>query len=311
MKPDSFIHFSQRSRAVVIGLLAIIMAGLAFFILNSREPTYQKKGLSAWIWQLNEGDADQRQAALGAMRMLDKSAVPILVARLGQRDGRPKQALISLIGHFSPSLSDRYISVEVERGYAANVLGALGPSAQAAVPALVAASRETNFCAARAMAALIQIRQDRTDSLTLPAAETRNLTNWIETAEILLCLRSNVQTSADAMVTAIGTNTTERFEIVEALGKNTRAPSASVLLLQGLLKDKEPGIRVNVLNMLIMQRAFAKAARQDILLCTNDSDANVRANATYALLLAFPEETTPSASVTKAGSTKPQQVKPK
>jgi hypothetical protein len=133
------------------------------------------------------------------------------------------------------------------------------------------------------------VRRPHERSLPLPPAKISNLTNWLQSAEILLSLGSNVQASADEMVVAIGNNNAERFRIVETLGQNKLERDASVLLLRGLLKDKEPGIRANVLNMLIMQRHFAQAARPDILQLTNDQNAMVRANATHALLCAFPE----------------------
>lgn len=306
MKLGLRIGLCRHRRASLLGALAIILCCLFFWALASHEPVYQKKGLSRWIRQLNESDADGREAAVVAIRAMENRAVPALIARLPERDGRLRKALISFTGHF-PSLRDRYISVEVERGYAASALGAIGLAAKAAIPALITASMDTNsFCAARAKAALIQIGQGRAESVALPAPETWNLTNWLQRAETLLALGSNVQASADEMVAAIGTNNTRRFEIVEALGWNNREPHASVLLLRGLLKDKEPGIRMNVLNMLISQRAFARGARKDVLQCTNDSDANVRANARFALLFAFPEQASSDTSTKDADSTEPK-----
>jgi hypothetical protein len=243
---------------------------------------------------MNEGDAEAREVAAAAIRTMGERAVPSLTARLARRDGRQRHLLMSLsrrLPSIRPSTRDRYISIEAERGYAASALGVIGPAAKAAIPALITASLETNsFCAARARAALIQIRQEPTESVVLPSAETRNLTNWLQQAQVLLALGSNVQASADSMVAAIGTNIVEQFQIVEALGRNHREPDASVMLLRGLLKDSNSGIRANVLNMLIMQRTFAQPARGDILQCTNDPDAGVRANADYALLFAFPKQ---------------------
>jgi len=131
-------------------------------------------------------------------------------------------------------------------------------------------------------------------SLILPLAAIPNLTNWLQSAEMLLSLGSNVQASADEMVAAIGDNHAQRFAVFEALGRNKREPKASVLLLRGLLSDKEPGIRGNVVNMLIMQKQFAQTARPEILQLTNDPDANVRGNAAFALRFAFPDNGTPA-----------------
>lgn len=281
---------SRRQRAILAGLAGTGLVCLFFCILHSREPVYQKKGLSMWVRQLSEGDAGQRQEAFTAIRAMGEPAVPVLSSALRPRDARLRGLLISFTGHFL-SMRDKYISVEAERGYTASALGAIGPAARAAIPALLQASNDTNsFCAARAKAALIQIRQDARGSVALPSPETRNLTNWLEAAEVLLCLGSNVQASAQDMVEAIGASHAQRFEIVEALGKNGCEPNASVLLLRGLLKDKEPGIRMNVLNMLMMQRTFAKACRKDVIQCTNDPNASVRANARIALMFDFPEQ---------------------
>jgi len=315
MKPNLVPGFQRHRTAILLGSLTLAVGCACFWIFRPREPVHEGRTLSMWVRQLNEGDADQRQAAVEAVRAMDSRAVPALIARLAPREGRLRDSFIWAYRHLPsihPSVRDRYISADVERGYVANALGAIGPTARAAIPALIAASMDTNsFCAARAKAALIQIRQDWTASLALPRAETRNLTNWLQTAEILLTLGSNVQASADRMVAAIGTNNAQRFQIVEALGRNNGEPNASVVLLRGLLKDKEPGVRGNVLNMLIMQRAFAKAARKDILQCTNDSDASVCANARFALLFAFPEQGASEISTKDADSTKTQSMERK
>jgi hypothetical protein len=196
---------------------------------------------------MNEGDTDQRLEAVAAIRAMGNRVLPHLIARLAPRDGRQREFLRWLDRH-TPSmragLPDRHISIEAERGYAASALGVIGPAAKAAVPALLTASLQTNsFCGIRAKAALIQIRREPTDELTLPRAEIGNLTNWLERAEILLALGSNIQASADTMVAAIGTRTDEKFKIVEELGRNNREPDASVMLLRGLLKDSNWGIR--------------------------------------------------------------------
>ena len=300
----NFAFRLQRHRAVIlVGLLTLAAGCACLWIFPWREPVHEGRTLSFWVKQLNEGDADRRHAAVAALRAMHSQAVPALVAGLEPRDGRLRNSLNWVCRHLPsirPSVRDRYLSVDVERGYAADALGAIGPTAKAAVPALIAASADSNsFCAARAKAALIQIRQDWAHSPVLPPTETRNLTNWLQNAEILLALGSNVQASANGMVAAIGTNNAQRFEMVEALGTNRREPSASVVLLRGLLKDHEPGIRANALNMLIMQSAFASAASADILPCVNDPDASVRANAKFALAFAFPEQV-PSGAVSKS-----------
>ena len=294
MKPGIPIVLRRHHRAALVGALAVILYCAFFLTLDLlREPVYHQKSLSRWVRQLNEGDADGREAAVAAIRAVEKRAVPILIAQLPERDEPLGRALIWFSGHFL-SLRHRYLPLEVERGYAASALGALGPVAKVAIPALVAASMDTNsFCAARAKAALVQIGQDRAELMALPSPETRNLTNWLQRAEILLALGSNVQASAGEMVAAIGSDHARRLDIVEVLGRNNREPIASVLLLRGLLKDKEPGVRMNVLNMLCMQGGFAWGTRKDILQCTNDPDPNVRANARFALLYEFPERAIP------------------
>ena len=290
-------------RALLLGVLAVVLACLALRAITSHEPVYNGKSLSMWVRQMNEGDAAGRETAVAAIRAMGDRAVPALIARLRERDGRLTTMLISFLASHIPSQADRYISVEVERGYTASALGAMGPVAKAAIPSLVTARMATNsFCAARARAALIQIGQDRGAPETLPAAATSNLTNWLQQAETLLSLGSNVQQGADEMVAAIGKDNARRFMIVEALGRNDREPNASVMLLRGLLRDKEPGIRGNVLNMLMLQRRFARGARQDILQCTNDPNTGVSANARFALLFVFPEQAGSAPSIRDPGS---------
>lgn len=311
MKPSATTGHSRQRRTLKVGLSVIILACISFWALNSHEPVFQKKNLSTWIRQLNEGNADEREAAVAAVRAMKEPAVPALITLLKPRNGRPRNALIWLDFHF-PSLRDKHIPVEIERGYAASGLGAIGPYAKDAIPALITASKDTNsFCAAKSKAALIQIRQDMTDFPALPPAKTVNLTNWLQNAEILLSLGSNVQASADNMVLAIGNNNAQRIEMLEMLGRNNREPNASVLLLRGLLADKEPGVRGNVLNMLMMQRVFAKAARNDIVQCTNDANANVRNAAVYALWLVFPEQAASVTSNKGPDLTEPQAMQRK
>jgi hypothetical protein len=282
----------MKTKWMLLGL--VIPLGIILWVTRPRpkEPTYQGIGLASWVRQLNEGDDSSRHAAALAIRVIDQQAVPSLIRELAPRDGRLRDLVMRIdrrLPRTQIPAQERFLSIEAERGYAAKALGVIGPGAKASVPALLKMSFETNsFCAARARAALIQICGEPKDSLTLPATELDHLTNWLQQGEILLCLGSNITTSAECMAAEIGRNKANRFQIVESLGRNKREPDASVLLLRALLKDSESALRQNVVNMLIMQRSFARSSRADLLECAkNDDEAGVRAHAEAALRFVF------------------------
>jgi hypothetical protein len=268
--------------------IGLMVVGLAAWMLFTPEPAYHGKPLSHWVRLQNEGTPSERNEATTALRHMGETAVPRLVDRLNRQDSRLGRIIDAFASRFGiQRLADSHQAGADLRRHAANALGEIGPAARVAIPALEAASHRANSgCAASATAALIKIRGEQTNSLSLALLANGNLTNWLRTLEVLICLGSNAQAETQVMLGTIATNSVaSRMKLVEELGGNYCEPAASVLILAGLLQDPNWGIRANALNSLIRHGPAIRLVSADISQCFLDSDPHVRGNALAAFSL--------------------------
>ncbi len=185
---------TRRGRITVFLLLA---AGAAIGLLFFSEPRYHGKSLSVWIKGIGDGWAnghreypvspEQREA----LRAMGEPAVTRLIAILQTHDSRFKMSLI-VFAERHPVLYKHFIvsgMVEPEIVYrprAALALGAIGPAAREAVPALSDMTNDSNMSiAAPALAALMKIRGESVTNL-FPALEDAGAMGWDRTAATVL-----------------------------------------------------------------------------------------------------------------------------
>ena len=110
----------------------------AFFTYKSRsQPSYHGRALSAWLVDVRSSNASARSDSAQAVRKLDESAVPYLIAELNHRDGFLKSKLLiarktfpSLLGSVRPAQdhhSDAVAALILLRPLSPNAIKALSP----------------------------------------------------------------------------------------------------------------------------------------------------------------------------------------
>jgi hypothetical protein len=148
---------SQRARKeqfplVLFGLLAV---GLFLLLWSRSGPSYGGQRISARILQLDDTDASRRQEAQTALQRLGCKGRAWMVRRLNREEPRVDKILRG------DRSSGRLTDYDLRRASMATALASLGPAAVLAIPALELAAQHSDWLiAARAQAALIQIRQE-------------------------------------------------------------------------------------------------------------------------------------------------------
>jgi hypothetical protein len=130
-----------RRRILIAAVVAIVLAGLAFFFLRGpREPIYEGKPLSHW---LNKGPHSRFQIddlSAPSVHPVDTNALPFLLVALKRTDD-PLHKLYETFWNTSPLWLSRRLSqptpASVLHYNAANMLSQLGDSARPAIPDLV------------------------------------------------------------------------------------------------------------------------------------------------------------------------------
>ncbi|MFO1499216.1 MAG: hypothetical protein U1G07_12615 [Verrucomicrobiota bacterium] len=273
------MHRFSRRVAVGVGLVA-----LALFLLVPSEPRSQGKTLSAWVAQLDEAEPSRRQEARIAIQQSGRKGRAWMERRLNRPEGRVEKWLG---GDHSNGLLTAH---DLKRAQLASGLATLGVDATPAVASLQIASTNWHWLiAARAQAALMQIRQESSAVLMQTLSQPTNTGQWIWSASVLRALGTNIAPSVATFLQTSGADLTERFDLIQLLCTNFIEPSISGPLLVSCLKDKEAGVRANTLNALIINRSWDDAARDAIIQCTDDPSPQVRGNAMFALN-SFPVE---------------------
>ena len=129
-------------RVFVALALVTVFVGSAAFFRRAPDPVFEGRLASAWTHDLLSADYTVRSEAETALQVLGEPGVPQLCTLLQQRNGPWEEPLVRLNG-ILPFLSYRRIDANLSRSRAAEMLGALGAKAHAAVPALVASLGHT------------------------------------------------------------------------------------------------------------------------------------------------------------------------
>jgi HEAT repeat protein len=278
-----------RRKIIILILMIAVAGGCLFCVLPPAEPSYQGKSLSVWIRGLeyeNVNPTDEQRAALRAM---GDPAVKRLIRILQSRDSAIKRKFVTYAQHHADIhnrfIAPRYVIPEdVYHSEAATALGEIGPAAQAAIPALTTASTNKYFLvAARAKAALINIRQESITPLLVLLADTQS-TNWCPAALTVKYLGTNGEAAVPLLISALpSTNVGIRQYAVWGLGGIASRPDLAVPALLGCLQDKSPYIRRNAVDALCKLKGAKQQIVPLLLSHLQDSDNNVWLGAAFGL----------------------------
>jgi HEAT repeat protein len=321
---------------VRVVMTAAFLAGFAWLVLHRHEPYYHGKPLSFWLDDACRTQAFQIEGAApdaeGAMRELGAHALPDLLQLLRSANYIPEQimgemsrenqfaflhmpgvdyrepmvcwALKRLGPEAKPAvpqlirLLDRRDSDE--KTAAANCLASIGPGAEAAVPALLAAWSKDASLETSVLAALREIGPGargalpRLDGVTnrivadftamrikgessQPFIEKlRNFSSsnaWWQTASLVGELGTKAESAVPLILSALrtipATNTTDLDFAIEALGKIHCQPGVCVPAIIPFLKSNDMEVRRRAVVALAAFHSDARPAVKEIIQCMN------------------------------------------
>jgi HEAT repeat protein len=277
------------TKTSVFALMAAVLGGLVFYLLQTSEPSYQGKPLSRWIRGLEYENVNPSDPQRAALRAMGEPAVTRLIAILQSRDSAIKRKFVAYARHHA-DIHNRFIAPRhvipenVYHAQAATALGEIGPAARAAIPALTVATTDGYYLvAARARAALIQIRQESITPL-LASLEDTHSTNWSQAALTVKHLGTNGEAAVPLLVNALQSTNLGVLECaLEALGGIASRPDLAVPPLIGCLRDKDAGIRRNAIDALCQFKGAKQQIVPLLLSRLQDADNNVWLGAAFGL----------------------------
>ncbi|MGO8699153.1 MAG: HEAT repeat domain-containing protein [Limisphaerales bacterium] len=241
-----------RKGLALFALLAAVGGGVLFYCLPTDEPSYQGKPLSLWIRGLEIPKNYPTDELRAALRAMGEPAVTRLIELLQRHDSAMKREFLVYAGHhmfYYRYLQPRDIIPDYEyHSRAARALGEIGPSAGAAIPALMSTSISSNaFDRLFASVALIKVRQEPITPL-LATLEDNHSTNWRPEFFTFMLLGTNAAAAVPLLVSHLqSTNVGIRGVAVHLLGGIASRPDISVPALIGCLQDQSAAIRRDAL----------------------------------------------------------------
>ncbi|MDB6019256.1 MAG: repeat protein [Pedosphaera sp.] len=280
----------KRFRIVLVILLVAIVGGVVWAVLESREPVYQGRGLSAWMKDLTTGpiinndySGATHDAAVEAIRHMGTKALPQLLAGLGAKDSQLKVKLMRFFSQH-PVFRIKLETADDRRGEAAQGFKALGAIARPAIPDLIPivndreTALESAFCLAfigpEGVPPLIQALTNRVPRVRGYAAFALSYGPLDASPAVSALIQRLQDTNNNVMVYAVGTlmrMTNQSRLVIPALVANLGSTNAVV--------RKEMG------KALVYYAAAGKGAMPTLIAMQNDPEPKVRAAVTNAIEL--------------------------
>lgn len=299
----------SKRAAILLGTL-LAAAGAGWFAVakfGNVEPVYQGKRLTYWLQNPNTDEAGEALVAMGS------NAFPILLRRLQARDSLWKKKLMELaeqqnvisvefstaedhwfeaVAGFAmlgdkaagavPSLVGlhRNSAAPALRERVAEALGAIGPSANAAVPILIQDLADTNSeVRASAAEALWHIGSE--PALTVPALtkaldDSDSHVRWAVIGGLGV-LQTNARTAVPKLLKlALDTNEMVRSEVMDALRFTRGEPPVVVPVLTNALYDSNEMVRAGAALALSAFGADSAPAIPRLLELAQSTNENVK-----------------------------------
>jgi len=137
---------------VLLACVCLWLFCAIFHPFEPREPEYQGKKLSDWGMQINQGvffdspgseaNYEQSKIAISAIRHIGTNALPVAVRLCGSKDSWAKIRLAEWIERYSDDHFPKHFPIQIvpvwdRLAAGANIIWALGPAANPAIPSLI------------------------------------------------------------------------------------------------------------------------------------------------------------------------------
>ena len=269
----------MRFRILLAALLAVVLGGLAWKILLSREPVYQGRSLNSWLHDLDSSIQERlpveqvrvlmaekqkkREVAQEAIRQIGTNALPALITMLRSKDSKLKEKLF--VWSTKQPISWLRLQGASERRWLANEgFRVLGEEAEPAIPVL------------------IEMLKDR-DEVGVPVTTDALMAIGPKAFLAIICALTN----QDYRI-RIGA----LFALEEAAPKVS--PAIVVPVLVERLTDTNAVVRSLAVFTLGKYASAAKAAIPGLLKALNDPNTERRSDVAKALKQIDPEGATES-----------------
>jgi len=293
----------RRKGFVAAAIILVVPAG--WLSLDLREAVFQGKSASAWVDELGDGS----YTAARALREMGPDAVRPLSRALGRKPARWLKAYETIVLHaprfLKPELTRHYLTIAWResripraRVAAAQVLGDIGPAAQAAVPALIKASEDIDDARLRRNAAfalgkigvhpqqsvpaLMNLLHDRNDEVRMYAG---------------IALKKFGKPAATAVPALLVTLRDRNWQVREraalALGVVGQNQARAVAALEGAMRDEHRYVRASAAAALGQLAPHTPSALAALAQARYDPDAEVRFSAAVAASQLGPEASGP------------------
>jgi HEAT repeat protein len=223
-----------RNRNILIVLMACVLGAVVLNEFFGREPSFEGKRLSEWIWTMNGKEAGtEKEKARAVVRMLGTNSLPLLLDWLQQEDSPSMTARFDAVRHraFFWLVGHKLIS---NRGIAS--LRDFNPSHRAmalwALPELDPVGKRT------AIPTLIQMLGDK-----------KHKADELSHAAGIACLvlSKMAPESIDPLMVALSSQDKQvRLLAAGALGEIGPDAKAAIPILEKGLAEKDPNIRAGI-----------------------------------------------------------------
>jgi HEAT repeats len=199
-------------------IAGVISLGLAFHLLQPRQPVYQGRTLSQWLKDIDYGRSPAtREQALAAIREMGTNALPGLIADLGHVDSPFRKMLMRAV-NIQPWVHVKFRTPNERYVWATLAFEALGPEARPAGPALEALFDSNPIYALHAYAAL------GPESIPALGRALTNENKWVRWNAASALREFGPQASGTAPLLRLGLqdpDPTVRAQMTKALGAVT------------------------------------------------------------------------------------------
>ena len=277
---------NTRLRLLLAFTAAAVVVLAALAVVFPREPTYQKRQLSAWLRDLENGGPEisvRNVRAREAVRQIVSNGVPCLLKMLRVQDPSWKTEVVGWLRD-KCSIDWSFSLANVQWHRAIIGFDMLGRAAEPAIPELRAMiSGADGDLALRAAEALRGIGGPATTQFFLEALNSTNLPMRGEAIGSLGRFRSGARAAVPALLQELHSNEpTLRLQAARALGEIALDAGATVPALTRCLSDRVGGVKAAAAASLGSFGTNAMAALPALRALGADPDETLRRAARFA-----------------------------
>ncbi len=287
---------------LIVGLVAAV---LRTFLVASHEPVYEGKKLSAWLEDMQPPTSSvfaflvypngvpisaAGESAANAIREIGTNAIPLLLREIHTKEFPLKKLLIRLAAK-QPIFQLDFRTASVRRGRAVAAFQALGPAADAAIPAFVGLLGDPESAAE-----IEFLLSQRGPEIVLPVTQALANGNAAFRPGALGFVESHLGWFTDSELTVPAlvncledSSSSVRERTAHCLGMISKNPTLAVPALNKTLADKNASVRATAAWALSEFGRQAESAIPALSKSLGDKDKSVRDCARYALEHIRPE----------------------